>query len=134
KAIEVAGVVSSEGESASLSFPFKAFGRPNRSAQVQCDCQRDPNPTIVQTLYLANHPKVRDKITAKDGRVTQILKEFADHDRRIEELFRWTVSRLPTQAERSSCLTYLKTSPTPKQGLEDVLWSLLNTREFILNH
>jgi len=32
------------------------------------------------------------------------------------------------------CLKYVKDAATPERGYEDVLWSLLNTREFLLTH
>jgi Protein of unknown function (DUF1553)/Protein of unknown function (DUF1549)/Bacterial Ig-like domain (group 2) len=134
RAIEVAGVTRAENETASLAFAFQIFGRPLRNAQVQCDCDRDGGNTIVQALYLANHPRVREKIAAPEGRVAQILKGTAGDSRRVEELFLWAVSRPPTGEELQTCLKYLKDSPSAQKGLEDILWGLLNTREFILNH
>jgi hypothetical protein len=63
-----------------------------------------------------------------------ILKQTADDAKRIEEQFLWTLSRPPTDKYRRTCLKYFKDSPTPQRGYDDLMWSLLNTREFILNH
>jgi hypothetical protein len=134
KAMEVAGGTGGERSQASLHYAFQIFGRPGRNPDAQCDCERDTKPTIVQTLFLANHPAVQQKIAAPQGRVAQIVKEIADDDKRIEEVFLWTLSRFPVDEERKACAKYLKESPKPERGLQDVLWGLLNTREFLLNH
>jgi hypothetical protein len=135
RAMEVAGMTSATANTAaSLQYAFHIFGRPLRSPDVQCDCERNTSPTVVQTLYLANHPRVQAKIVAADGRVAQIVKAIADDSKRIDEVYLWTLSRLPSDSERETCVKYLKESPTPQKGLEDVMWSLLNTREFLLNH
>ena len=42
--------------------------------------------------------------------------------------------RLPTVAERDACLTFVKNAESPEKGLQGVLWSLVNTREFLLQH
>lgn len=134
KAVEVAGGTGGERARASLQYAFSIFGRPMRNPDVQCDCERDGKPTIVQTLYLANHPAVHQKISDPKGRVAQVLKAVAGDEKRIEELFLWALSRLPTADERRVCLKYVKDAPAPQRGYEDVLWGLLNTREFLLNH
>ncbi len=134
KGIEVAGVTSRENETAAVGYAFKIFGRPLRSTEVQCDCERDTNATIVQTLYLANHPRVREKIYNDNGRVAQILAEIAEDDRRIDEIYLTAVSRLPTDTQRQSCLSYVQQRDSSLRAFQDVMWSLLNTREFILIH
>ncbi len=134
RAVEVAGPTGLGREGASLQYAFLIFGRPQRSTGVQCDCERDNNATVVQALFLANHPRVREKIASPTGRVARIIKDVADDGKRIEEVYLGTLSRLPTKEEMQTCLDYLKGSPSPQKGLEDVLWSLLNTREFILQH
>ena len=134
-AVEVPVIVSGEGKPrVAVEYALKVFGRPSRLPEVQCDCERGDSPTMAQTMYLANHPQIRDKIARADGRVSQLLKGDFDDARRIEELYLWTVSRLPSDDERQACLAYVKASPSPQRGLEDVLWSLLNTREFVLQH
>lgn len=134
RAIEVAGSVEAGKERASLAYAFRIFGRPLRAADVQCDCERDSTPTIVQTLFFANHPRVLAKINDPQGRAAQLLANQADEGKRIEELFLWTFSRLPTDEERTACARLLKESSSPKQGMQDLLWSLLNTKEFLLNY
>ena len=52
----------------------------------------------------------------------------------MEEVFLATVSRLPTGDEREACLKYLKAAESSQKGLQGILWSLLNTREFLLQH
>ena len=63
-----------------------------------------------------------------------IAKDIDDDKQRIEELYLVTLGRLPNEAEQQACMKYLKEAPSPERGLQDVLWSLLNTREFLLNH
>jgi len=137
RAIELAGEMKADGRDAkasALAYALLVFGRPQRNPEVQCDCERDTAPTMVQMLYLANHPAVREKIAAADGRVAKLIKDVADEGRRVEEVFLWALSRLPTEAEKTKCLTYLKEASSPERGLQGVLWSLLNTREFLLVH
>jgi hypothetical protein len=134
KAVEVAGVTSHQNEEAELAYAFKIFGRPLRNTDVQCDCERDTNATIVQTLYLANHPRVRDKIYSDEGRVAQIVGEIESDEDRIDEIYLAAVGRLPTDAQRQACLAYVEQRDRSLRSFQDVLWSLLNTREFILNH
>jgi hypothetical protein len=134
RALEVAGSAGAERAQASLRYAFQIFGRPMRSPDGQCDCERDTKPTIVQTLYLTNHPAVRQKIALPGGRIAQIIKDVAGEGQRIDELYLWTLSRMPTDEERQTCVKYVKESSSPQRGLEDVLWSLLNTKEFLLNH
>lgn len=45
-----------------------------------------------------------------------------------------TLSRLPTDAELQTARTWISESKDPVEGIRGVLWALLNTREFIVNH
>jgi hypothetical protein len=64
----------------------------------------------------------------------RIIKDIAEGDKRIEALYLWTLSRPPEKEELETCAKYVKEASSPERGLQDVLWSLLNTREFLLNH
>jgi hypothetical protein len=134
RALEVAGSAGTDRAQASLRYAFQIFGRPMRAPDGQCDCERDTKPTMVQTLYLTNHPAVQRKIASPQGRVAQIIKAIDGAGERIDELYLWTLSRLPTDEERRTCTQYIQESTSPHRGMEDVLWSLLNTKEFLLNH
>jgi hypothetical protein len=117
-----------------VTFMLEHFGRPARNSAVQCDCERDGNASILQVLSFANHPRVWQKIADNQGRVARILRAKGDDGARVEETFLWTLSRLPTEGERGACLRYMKESGSPQKGLQGVMWSLLNTREFLLQH
>jgi hypothetical protein len=137
RAIELAGDMKADPRDAratALAYALQIFGRPPRNPEVQCDCERDRAPTIVQMLYLASHPAVREKIAAPQGRPAQVLQQFDNNAQRIDELFLWTVARPPTEAEKQKCLDYLQGSPSPQKGLEGLMWTLMNTREFLLIH
>ena len=88
-----------------------------------------------QLLFLANHEEVRRKIAADTGRPALLAANAKLNDtQRVEELFLAALGRLPNAEELKAALEHLKTSATLRKGLEEVLWSLVNTREFQLNY
>lgn len=117
-----------------VTFVLEQFGKSERNSAVQCDCQRQSEPSLLQVLSLANHPHVRQKIADPSGRIAHLLKETADPNQRIEELYLATLSRLPNEQEKQACVSFVSAAESPEKGLEAVLWSLINTREFVLQH
>ncbi len=117
-----------------VSFVLETYGRPQRNAAVQCDCERDGSGSIFHVLTLANHPRVWEKIREPAGRTAKLLKADGDTGSKIEELYLATLSRLPTEMERDACLKFIAGSESPENGLQNILWSLINTREFLLQH
>ena len=120
--------------SAFVEFAFTVLGRPLRSTEAVCDCERESQPSLGQALLLANHPDVWKKIQAKDGRLAKLLSEHKDDDRRAEEIFLWTLGRPPTARERKLCVEHVKGNASAQKGFEGVMWSLINSKEFVLNH
>jgi len=55
-------------------------------------------------------------------------------NRLIDETFLRTVSRFPTPLERAKAKTDIDTSKNKIHGIKDLLWALLNTKEFLVNH
>jgi len=52
----------------------------------------------------------------------------------VNQAYLRTLSRLPSEAELSRSRSYVEGSEDTMQGLRDLLWALLNTKEFIVNH
>jgi hypothetical protein len=55
-------------------------------------------------------------------------------DALVDELFLSTVSRLPVDAERTRLRPLLVDTPNRREAVEDILWILMNTKEFVFNH
>lgn len=117
-----------------INFMLEHFGKPARNSSSQCDCERDGSVSILQAMSLANHPRLWAKVADANGRVSGIIKKTTDENARIDELFLATVSRTPSDAERQACVKYLKEADSTEKGLQGVMWTLLNTREFLLQH
>ena len=117
-----------------VTFVLETYGRPQRNGAVQCDCEREGGSSIFQVLTLANHPRVWEKIVDPAGRVKMLIQNTGNETQRIEELYLATVCRLPTELERNTCLKFVEESESPERGLQNVLWTLINTREFLLQH
>lgn len=116
---------------ASMDYAFSIFGRSPRKTESVCDCDSSNEPSVLQSLYLASYGNVLKKLSAENGRPAQLARR-ADDDQRIEEAFLWALSRPPTAADRQRCRQHLQQAASPQQGLEDLFWALLNTREFVL--
>jgi hypothetical protein len=112
---------------------FRIFGRPPRS--MACDCDRTMQPALSQTLFRMTDPGLLAKLSAPTGRVRQLLARDPGDDELLDELFLAALSRFPTPAEQQQAARYRTgKAHNREQFAADVLWALLNTREFILNH
>ena len=121
-------------DSAVKNYFLKAFGRNAR--EITCECERSSQPSLVQVLHLSNGSTINDKLSAKAGRMTQILATDPTPQALVDEAWLRCLSRLPTDDERKpieEMLTAVK--PEEKRELvEDMYWSLLTSREFLFRH
>src|SRR5690606_13302741 len=117
-----------------VKFMVEQFGRSERNSSAQCDCQRQSEPSLLQVLSLANHPQVWRKIADPAGRIAEVIKRHEAPQERIEAIYLSTLGRLPETSEIETCVSYLTQAESPEKGLQGILWSLLNTREFLLQH
>ncbi|WP_165224849.1 DUF1549 and DUF1553 domain-containing protein [Aquisphaera insulae] len=108
------------------------FGRPRRA--VPCECERSEAPTMTQALLMISGGLLNRKVADPKGRAATLAAAKTPADKAVEEVFLCTVSRPPTAEESKEAVADIAAAPSPKEGLEDLLWTLLNTREFQFNH
>lgn len=108
------------------------FGRPLRT-QI-CDCERSVECGLAQAMYLLNDEDVNEKIADDDGRLADLLDELDDDGELVEELYLSVLSRRPKADELKQALEYVEAADSRAAGMQDVLWSLINVREFVFIH
>ncbi|MCA9073524.1 MAG: DUF1553 domain-containing protein [Planctomycetaceae bacterium] len=114
------------------SYFLDTLGRPQRI--VSCECERTAEPNLAQVLQLANGELVQRKLTDEAGRIAKLVESNVDDESGFRELYLVSVGRHPTAQELVNCYSILAAAGDRKQGLEDILWALINSREFHFNH
>ncbi len=118
------------------TYAMHVFGKPERA--VNCDCERVNSPTLLQSVFMQNDPLVEQRL-AESGWIRQISEaEQAGRPFVTEDFIRqaWlrTVNRPPTDTELSRAQQHVKKCESVGEGVQDLLWALINTKEFLLNH
>ncbi len=114
------------------SYFLDVFGRPTR--ETPCECERPREANLAQALHLLNSTDVQRKVNAADGRLARLLKEKKEDAALVEDLYMWSLSRPPRPEDLKKALAYVNEQPDRKAAYEDLLWALLNTKEFLFNH
>lgn len=127
RAIEVATNRVSSPYAARL---FRVFGRPSRT--TTCDCERPSGPSLPQALFLMTDEALLEKLNT--GRLARLVASDRSDSEIVDELFLSSLSRWPTAAEKSAALGRVSATADRGVGLADLLWALINTREFVVNH
>jgi len=114
------------------SLMLDTFGRPPR---VQpSDTERNCNPAISQALAFLNSEFIQQKIKSNDCVLAPLLKSGKPDAEILDSLYLSALSRHPTPAESTALLEALKQSPKRDEGFQDILWAILNSKEFLFNH
>ncbi|HZS08819.1 MAG TPA: DUF1549 domain-containing protein [Blastocatellia bacterium] len=118
------------------SYFLKAFGRPERINT--CECERSSEPTVAQALHIINGETVNQKLRAQGGIVDNFIRLGFSDEAILNHLYLAALSRQPSQNERAGLLAVLKENGGSKearrQAIEDVVWSVLTSKEFLFNH
>lgn len=137
--------ISLPDNSYTRSSPFlKVFGRPDNTSV--CECERTSSASLAQSLHLMNAADMKAKLAAVNGRAAQLTQSGLSEPKRIREIYLAAFSREPTAEEVRIAETHLlkpRTEATgrlldsqraKRDGYEDLLWALINTKEFLFNH
>jgi hypothetical protein len=116
------------------SYFLDTFGRSRRL--VACECSRSDEVNITQALHLMNGDYLEKKLSAPSGRVAKLAAQGVSEEV-VSNLYYAALSRPPSTEELDKSTGILKSKLTPdsqRKALEDLLWVLLNSREFMFNH
>jgi hypothetical protein len=114
------------------SYFLDTFDRPRRV--TGCECERSSGATLAQVLLLANSDEVENRLRSGDGLVARLVKAKKTTPEVVEELYLTAYARRPTKAELEKAAGYIEKQQNRQQALEDVLWVILNSKEFMFNH
>ena len=123
---------------------LRVFGRPE--GQSVCECERVQSSSLAQSLHLINAADIKAKLNSSAGRATRLAQDSQSPEAKVRELYLVAFSREPRLNELSTALTYLteprvdsagKPMDPQKAGrdnFQDLIWALMNTKEFLFNH
>ena len=110
---------------------MKVFGKPGRA--TNCDCERVNEPTLLQSIFLQNDPLVRMRLS-ESGWVNELVEKRAkDKKKMIREAWLRAFNRYPSVSEETRAMKHLQEAKSIADGMRDLLWALMNSKEFILN-
>lgn len=107
-----------------------AFGQPAR--QSSCACERQNQPSLTQALQLSNSQTVESRLKNGGGAlIKKWISEGKDDPAILSDLYMAALCREPSDVEREKTSSYIASQSDRATALEDVVWSVLNLREFI---
>jgi len=113
---------------------LKTFGRNQR--RITCECERSDEPSIIQVLNLSNGDTLNNKLSESGSVIDVWMNRFGDDLSSLVRIaFLRTLSRYPTDDELKKFVDELRSGEVERRiGLEDMLWSLMASKEFLFNH
>jgi hypothetical protein len=124
------------------SYFLDVNGRPQRISA--CECERVNEANLAAVLHMLNSDDVQGKISRSGGRADALARpdDKRSDAEKIDELFLWAFARKATPEDRAAALAHIeklvqKNPANPavarKTAYENIIWALVNTKEFWFN-
>ena len=114
------------------SYFLDVFGRPQRISA--CECERVSEANLAQALHLLNSDEVQNKLSRAGGRADALVKDPRPDAEKVEELFLWAFAHKPSPTQMEAALAHIaKNDKNKKFAYENIVWALINTKEFVFN-
>lgn len=92
----------------------------------------DITGNVPQSLYLMNSNALKGALSAGNNtRLGKILRENRNDPDALSELYLLVLAREPSKQEVEICQTYINEVGQRGEAYEDLMWSLLNSSEFL---
>lgn len=129
-----AGFTAAQLPDADVTSDFLAlFGKPQR--MEACECERDNDSNMLQALHLINGNSILRRVTDPSGRVMQLINQKLPDDALVEELYLWSLVRRPTPKELEVARQHFQSYGADRTAAaQDLMWAILNSRDFLLLH
>lgn len=105
------------------------FGRPKR--ELTCECERGSDTSLGQIFQFIGGPIVSRVVAEKHNRLGSLAKS-ADNGAVVRDLCWALLTRAPTADEAKVMEALLASAKDRRAALEDIAWSLVNAKEFLL--
>ncbi len=128
----------------STSYFLTVFGRPDMASS--CECERSQEASLAQSLHLINAKDIQEKLAHDNGRAALLARDTSRSDQeKIREVYYLAYSRAPAPDELQAAGDHIAKTLAGKdekqdeiaakrRAYEDIMWALLNTKEFLFNH
>jgi Protein of unknown function (DUF1549)/Protein of unknown function (DUF1553) len=109
---------------------LKAFGKPERL--LTCECERSEEIGLAQAFQLLTGETLQEMLADPDNRIGQLLASGKTDAEVIETLYLTALSRRPTAQESRKLTEFVAKGKDRRAAFEDVVWGLVNSKEFLL--
>jgi hypothetical protein len=114
------------------SYFLTTFGRSDRV--TACACERSAEVTMPQVLHLMNGEGLERRFNDESGRLKVLMKSGKSDRQIVDQLFLATLSRKPTDEQWITIESTMAKADDKMSVMRDVLWALVNAKEFLFNH
>lgn len=131
RAAQLPGPVHRRGVASGGSLAFlKQFGQPPR--MLACECERSDETTMGQAFALIGSPQIQALLGSEKNRFQRMSTDSREAGAMIDELYWSALTRAPSAEERRRLAAYVEGAEDRRTAIEDVAWSLINAKEFVL--
>src|SRR5262249_35529688 len=130
-----AGFRAAQLPDGNVDSPFlRLFGKPQR--MDACECERDNGSNLLQALHFINGKSILSRVQAANGRPAQLVRQKLTDDQLVTELYLWALARNPSAKERQLSLDFMKEAGAAAraEAVQDLMWALLNSKDFLMVH
>ena len=129
-----AGFTAAQLPDANVQSEFlNLFGKPRR--MEACECERDDGANMLQALHFINGKSILNRVTAANGRANQLAAKKLTEEELVDQLYLWSLARHATTAEIDLGKRFFSSYEGKRnEACQDMMWVLLNSRDFMLVH